>query len=80
MQLTIRGKTWPSTPRVETSDYGLMEQRLETFLRAVPRDAAHAGVSLDKNGQPNAADIRRVIPGMVYLHFPLIESPKERAL
>ena len=48
-----------------------MAAQLDTFLRAVPRDAPHSGVSLDASGNPSPEDIERVIPGMVYLQFPL---------
>ena len=71
VQLTIKGRKWQSTPVVELSDYPLMGSQLEAFLLAVPRDASHTGVSLDQNGKPNLDDIRRVIPGMIYLKFPL---------
>jgi hypothetical protein len=71
VQVTIRGQRWQSIPVVELLDHRLMGKQLEKFLRAVPRDAAHAGVSLDKQGNPNTDDIHRVIPDMVYLQFPL---------
>ena len=74
VRVTIKGHTWQSSPVVESSDYPLMESQLEAFLRAVPRDATHAGVSLDEKGNPNPDDIRRGIPGMVYLKFPLENS------
>ncbi len=69
--LTIRGRRWQSTPVVETADHEKMAGQLHNFLRAVPRDAGPAGVSLDGNGDPDAEDIRRVVPDMVYLQFPL---------
>lgn len=69
VQLTIRGQKMHSTPHVETTDYDLMGAQLDAFLRAVPRDASHAGVKMDKEGNPDPADIRRVMPGMVYLQF-----------
>lgn len=71
VQVTIQGQRWKSTPVIESLDHPLMEAQLEAFLRAVPRDAAHAGVSLDEKGSPNPGDVRRVIAGMVYLQFPL---------
>lgn len=76
VQLTIRGRRWRSTPVVERTDSVLMAERLTAFLRAVPRDAAHAGVRLDSNGEPHADDVQRVVPNMVYLKFPL-ENPDE---
>ena len=74
VQLRIQGQKWRSTPQVETADHELMSSRLDTFLKAVPRDAAHAGVKMTKDGTPDPADIRRVVAGMVYLRFPLEKS------
>jgi len=71
VHLTIRGQRWGSTPFVASSDHDQMGAQLDAFLRAVPRDAAHAGVALDKDGNPDPEDIRRVVPDMVYLQFPL---------
>jgi len=71
VSLTIQGQRWQSTPVVEHSDHVQMAAQLRAFLCAVPRDAAHAGVAMDKNGQPDANDIQRVVPAMVYLQFPL---------
>ena len=71
VQVTLQGHRQGSTPYVEVSDLELMGAQLDAFLRAVPRDASHAGVKLDKDGNPDPADIRRVVPGMVYLRFPL---------
>jgi hypothetical protein len=71
VQLVIKGKKWQSIPIVEIDDDELMRAQLDAFLRAVPRDAAHAGVLLDNNGHPDHDDICRVIPDMVYLQFSL---------
>ena len=71
VQLTIRGETWQSKPVVETENHKLMADQLDAFLRAVPRDAAHAGVTLAPDGTPSTDDIKRVVPDMVYLKFPL---------
>jgi len=71
VHLTIQGQRLQSTPHVEISDHELMGLRLDEFLKAVPRDASHAGVKMDKDGNPDPADIRRVVPDMVYLRFPL---------
>jgi len=71
--LTIRGEKWKSTPVVESSDHELIGVQLDAFLRAVPRDAPHAGVALDANGNPDSGDIRQVAPDMVYLRFPLVK-------
>ena len=79
--LTIAGKTIESVPSVITDDTETKEAALASFLRAVPRDAAHAGVQLDREGTPNAEDIQRVAPDMVYLKFPLSSGePDDAAL
>ena len=72
VRVTIQGKTWRATPEVETNDHDLMSVQLSAFLRAVPRDASHAGVTLSEDGEPDPSDISRVISDMVYLKFPLI--------
>ena len=72
VQLTIRGRTWHSTSEVEAEDHAKMALQLDAFLRAVPRDASHAGVALLPDGSPSPPDIERVVPQMVYLKFPLI--------
>ena len=77
VHLTIQGRKWSSLPQVETSDYELMGAQLNAFLTAVPRDASHAGVRLDKEGKPDPADVRRVVPDMVYLRFPLEKDDGE---
>ena len=69
--LTIKGEKWKSTPIVEIDDHELMRLQLDAFLRAVPRDAAHADVSLGNNGHPDHDDIYRVVPDMAYLRFAL---------
>ena len=71
VQLTIRGQEWQSTPEVETENHPVMADQLGAFLRAVPRDASHAGVALQQDGTPSPTDIEQVIPQMVYLKFPL---------
>lgn len=71
VQLTIRGQKWRSVPVVESSDWVLMAAQLHTFLRAIPRDAPHSGVSLDAGGNPSLDDIEKAVRGMVYLRFPL---------
>lgn len=76
VRLTIRGQSWQSTPVVEASDNARKATQLEAFLRAVPRDAAHAGVSLDKQGNPDIDEIHRVVPDMIYLQF-LLENIHE---
>ena len=71
VHLTIRGEKWKSEPYVEATNLPVLRAQLDLFLRAVPRDASHAGVSLDHNGMPAAEDILKAVPNMVYLQFPL---------
>ena len=53
---------WQSTPEVEAENFPEMARQLDAFLRAVPRDASHAGVALLPDGSPSPADIDRVVP------------------
>ena len=70
--VTIKGKRHLVRPEVEAENSEVKGQALRHFLRAVPRDAPHSGVSLDTNGDPNVDDIQRVVSDMVYvrLSFP----------
>ena len=47
-----------------------IREGLRSFLRAVPRDASHAGVALAADGTPSEEDIARVAGNMVHLVFP----------
>ncbi|MEM7099645.1 MAG: hypothetical protein AAF541_15370 [Pseudomonadota bacterium] len=69
--LRVSGKSYQSAPEVETQNLDVMRSALNDFLRAVPRDAAHAGVKLDKLGNPDQQDIHQVVNDMVYLKFPI---------
>ena len=68
--VTIKGKRHLVRPEVEAENSELKGQALRHFLRAVPRDAPHSGVSLDTNGDPNVDDIQRVVSDMVYVRLP----------
>ena len=69
--VTIKGKRHLVNPEVEAEDSEIKGQPLRHFLRAVPRDAPHSGVSLDTNGDPRVDDIQRVVSDMVYVRLPL---------
>jgi hypothetical protein len=69
--ITIKRQAIQCTPVVETTDVELITRELDAFLRAVPRDAAHACVRLDKDGAPDPQDVMQAAQGMVYLKFPL---------
>ena len=68
--VTIKGKRHLVRPEVEAENSEVKGQALRHFLRAVPRDAPHSGVSLDTNGDPNVDDIQRVVSDMVYVRLP----------
>ena len=68
---TIKGKRHLVRPEVEAENSEIKGEALRHFLRAVPRDAPHSGVSLDTNGDPNVDDIQRVVSDMVYVRLPL---------
>ena len=77
---TIKGTRHLVRPEVEAEDSAIKSQALCHFLRAVPRDAPHSGVSLDTNGDPNVDDIKRVISDMVYFRLPLPNEPNGAAI
>ena len=68
--VTIKGKRHLVRPEVEAENSEIKGQALRHFLRAVPRDAPHSGVSLDTNGDPSVDDIQRVVSDMVYVRLP----------
>ena len=78
--VTIKGKRHPVKPEVEAKNSEIKAQALGHFLRAVPRDAPHSGVSLDTNGDPNVDDIKRVVSDMVYFRLPLPNEPNRAAI
>ena len=69
--VTIKGKRHLVNPEVEAENSEIKGRALRHFLRAVPRDAPHSGVSLDTNGDPSVDDIQRVVSDMVYVRLPL---------
>ena len=69
--VTIKGERHLVNPEVEAENSEIKGQALRHFLRAVPRDAPHSGVSLDTNGDPSVDDIQRVVSNMVYVRLPL---------
>lgn len=69
VQIRVAGRRVAAIPKLERENRECVSVALRAFLLAVPRDAAHAGVRLDKRGEPAEADIQRVVPDMVYLRF-----------
>jgi len=57
VELRIAGRMQRARARVETRDSAVIRADLMTFLTAVPRDAMPAGVKLEADGTPNAADV-----------------------
>ena len=71
VHVTVQGRRIATRALVEADDLDTKVAALHRFLVAVPRDASHAGVALDRAGRPDQGDLRRVAPDMVYLTFPL---------
>lgn len=68
-KLLIKGRRVTATPEVVLDDSVVLEQALDAFLRAVPRDAPHSNVRLAADGTPNMADIQNVVSDLVLLKF-----------
>jgi len=65
--VVLRGRRLPVQAEVNATDDGEKAKALDAFLRAVPRDAPHSGVTLREDGTPDPDDIARVVSGMVQL-------------
>lgn len=65
--LTLAGRTLVGTPTVLTDGSTRVQTALRDFLIATPRDASHAGVALDPDGQPVAADIAEASQRLVFI-------------
>ena len=65
---TVRGRRYEVRAEVELAEPEV-RKGLRSFLRAVPRDASHAGVALAVDGTPSEEDIARVAGNMVHLIF-----------
>ena len=61
---------------VESSERELIASRFEAFLRAMPKVAGLAGVSVDEAGNPDPEGIEKVAAGKVYLKFLLEDVPE----
>lgn len=75
----LRGQRLDATPRVTVGPPALLIPRLREFLRAVPRDAGHSGVRLDRCGEPLAADLAAAAQGLVHVALHLTD-PRQRAI
>ena len=72
--LTLMGQRVVGKPTVTIDEPEVMGARLSEFLTAVPRDASHAGVTLDENKRPIERGVAAAVAGMVYIS---IELPAE---
>lgn len=80
VSLRLRGHWLDAVPRVTADAPELLIPRLRDFLRAVPRDAAHSGVRLDRSGEPLAADLAAAAPALVHVALrPVEQSPQVAA-
>lgn len=57
IELVLQGRLRRGKPTLTVDDPGRIATALSRFLLAVPRDAPHAGVALDANGQPDPDDV-----------------------
>jgi hypothetical protein len=67
--LTIRGERVRYAASVTVDDDAVVIPVFQRFLRAVPRDAKYAGVTMLDDGVPDPADVARVAPDMVHVCF-----------
>jgi len=65
---TVRGQRSEVRAEIGLEETEIREG-LRSFLRAVPRDASHAGVALAADGTPSEEDIARVVGNMVHVVF-----------
>ena len=63
--LVLKGQRRKGIPTVTVNEPETIAAALAPFLVAVPRDAPHAEVALDANGQPDSADIERAAQRLV---------------
>lgn len=67
VSVLVRGQRFKARPQVTRDAPELLIPRLQEFLRAVPRDAAHSGVRLDRDGEPVASDLTAAAPRLVHV-------------
>lgn len=69
--LTIRGHRIAGTPSVTLDGSPSMQSALHDFLVATPRDAAFAGIALNADGRPEAADVAKAVQNLVHISIDL---------
>ena len=77
VDLTLRGCRVTGKPTVYQKGEAQVETALHDLLVASPRDASHAGVGFDAEGQPIAADVADSSKGLVLISievFPLMKA------
>ncbi len=76
--IQLKGQARRGRARVSVDDPDRIASALRAFLIAVPRDAPHAGVGLDQDGQPIARDVTESAKKMVYVCIELGGRPEFR--
>ena len=71
LRVTLRGRPMTGQPTVSVDGSARAQAALHDFLIASPRDAKHAGVELDSNGQPVAADVARASQELAFISIEL---------
>lgn len=77
VDLLLAGRMQSARARVETQDSAAICADLSTFLTAVPRDAMPAGVKLEADGTPNAADVEAAAKVLTAVRLRLLETAEE---
>ena len=76
IKVMLRGQKVTGTPFVLTDGSEKVQAALRDLLIASPRDASHAKVGFDSNGQPVAADVERASKSLVFITIELRESTR----
>jgi hypothetical protein len=72
VNLTLRGDNLVGKPRVLADGSDEMQSALRDLLLASPRDASHAGVRFDAQGQPLATDIAEASERLVLISIEIL--------
>ena len=71
LRLTLRGRDLVGKPTVLVDGSPQVQAALSDFLVATPRDASHAGVAFDADGQPVASDVVEASKSLVFISIQL---------
>ena len=69
--VTLGGRKMTGSPSVLADGSAQVQSALHDLLIASPRDAAHAGVAFDADGQPVASDVAQASKGLVFISIEL---------